>query len=78
LGTARTEPVPNLRGGQHQNRGGADMIGWFWRIFVGRFTSCRHKWVKSDEVKLLDDGKVVGYILVLSCGHCGDIKQVKI
>lgn len=70
------------------------MLGWLWRLIVGRFRSCHHRWsvLDKNELKLPrteaavgwysgpESGRwrVVGRIYTMQCAHCGNIKSVKV
>jgi len=46
------------------------MIGFLWRLIVGRFTSCRHDWEEIEVIKQRGPyGIHVG--VRLKCKHCG-------
>lgn len=52
------------------------MIGWLYRLIVGRFTDCRHEWVIFREFR----GEYVwggGHCTrrTLRCLKCGDLKN---
>lgn len=54
------------------------MIGWLWRILVGRFTSCRHEWETVGRIALVASSKdtcPIGHCYHLRCKKCGDYKQ---
>lgn len=62
------------------------MLGWLWRMIVGNFCGCSHKW------KIIEEGKVYSYNIfqsqgkpvetgksyILQCEHCGDIKHKEV
>jgi hypothetical protein len=55
------------------------MIGWLYRLIVGRFTDCRHEW----EIHQTITGKyrVVGgeaLIHSLRCKKCGEMKNHRV
>lgn len=61
------------------------MIGWLWRVIVGRFRAeprCAHQWEIHATVTLHDDHTSkrlpVGYCYVLRCKLCGDMMQRKV
>lgn len=51
------------------------MIGWLYRMIVGRFDSCRHNWetIGKGEVCRVSDGAVIGHRYDLRCKSCGDV-----
>lgn len=54
------------------------MIGWLYRMILGRFDACEHKWATFSEINLSPRGrpeKYAGTIYGLRCEKCGDIKQ---
>lgn len=55
------------------------MIGWLWRMIVGDFGGCKHKWATFTEQPLnrRDDPNraTVGIIYGQRCEKCGDITQ---
>ena len=54
------------------------MIGWLWRMIVGRFTACEHKWQTFSEMKVTPRGRqevIAGMLYGLRCEKCGDITQ---
>lgn len=49
------------------------MLGWLWRMIVGRFDACEHMWECEEKHKLTDDnGRVYGLKVILRCTECGD------
>lgn len=55
------------------------MIGWLWRVLVGNFNQCEHKWKLHTSVTVRDeDDDVVANKLVLQCEKCGDLKVKRI
>ena len=60
------------------------MMGFIWRLIVGRFRmapSCAHKWVQVHAVNVYDYGVSknipVAHKYTLRCEHCGDMKVFK-
>ena len=60
------------------------MIGFLYRLLIGKFTSCDHKWeiLKEKSVyNLADDGSYYNFPsytkYVMRCDHCGEIKVKK-
>lgn len=55
------------------------MLGWLWRMVVGRLHQCRHVWKIRDE-GVLDRKYASGRerlgvpFAVLQCEKCGDLK----
>lgn len=65
------------------------MLGWLWRLIVGRFRAlppapvappCTHHWDLFQQVECKDGyfNEVYGRIYVLRCKDCGDIAQRKV
>lgn len=55
------------------------MIGLLYRLVIGKFTSCSHKWETIDYAILHnEEGVSVGRKYYLKCTHCGYIKQKKL
>lgn len=56
------------------------MIGWIYRLIVGSFSSCHHdfKIIKEGEEKDIKSGSVIGYVYVLQCSKCGELKNHKV
>lgn len=50
------------------------MIGWLWRLLIGRFTSCDHKWETKEELQYVtkDTRAPAGKRVLLRCEKCGD------
>lgn len=54
------------------------MIGWLWRMIVGRFDVCEHKWAQFSKMEVHPRGRpevLAGAIYGLRCEKCGDITQ---
>lgn len=59
------------------------MIGWIWRVLVGRFSMpplCAHKWAVRATFRLTrrkPDGTELpsGESYVLRCSDCGEMKN---
>lgn len=54
------------------------MIGWLWRMLVGRFTSppsCQHKWQEKHRFDVVKpETRRLALILVeLHCSVCGEV-----
>lgn len=67
-----------MLGNRHHHRGGnvvAPVIGWLWRILIGRFTSCEHRWETMEKGQEQIDGRCIGYFVCLKCDKCGDWKS---
>ena len=55
------------------------MLGWFYRIFVGRFSGCNHKWEAKERIATYGPGNEetpAYHKYVLQCEHCGDMKII--
>lgn len=56
------------------------MLGWLYRVIIGHFDKCSHKWKTIEEYSLCDHRdhniKFMGYIL--RCDSCGNIKKEEI
>lgn len=55
------------------------MIGWLYRMLVGRFSQCKHHWKEMRPAMVagrIDEGRTKDQLIcyVLQCEHCGDIK----
>lgn len=52
------------------------MIGWIWRMVIGRFSNCDHQWIAGELVKsyVSGDDMPVKIKRVMKCTKCGDIK----
>lgn len=49
------------------------MIGWLYRVLVGRFCDCSHFWEIKKEIPVqYESARTTRYHL--QCKHCGDIK----
>jgi hypothetical protein len=50
------------------------MIGWLYRVLIGRFSRCDHKWetMETINVKDISDG-TSWYRYILKCEKCGEI-----
>lgn len=56
------------------------MIGWLYRIIIGRFSQCEHKWSHAGELKEFgdrDDGLPTRYTILMRCDKCGDMKRFR-
>jgi len=54
------------------------MLGWLWRVLVGRFSRCDHKWDVAEVRRVTDriDGGESRYQrYVLLCQKCGDVQS---
>lgn len=51
------------------------MIGWLWRMIVGRFDHCRHEWETMDKASIstTDEAtkRIIGFHVNLRCKKCG-------
>ena len=55
-------------------KGDIEMLGFVWRVLVGRFTSCSHKWTIKESAAVQNwKDEEVGKIFVLQCEKCGEI-----
>jgi len=55
------------------------MIGLLYRLIIGRFSSCQHKWEIHDTTRIVIENNVaVGTKYHLRCEHCGDMKKVEL
>lgn len=54
------------------------MLGWLWRMIVGRF-GCEHKWVVAEkhpfEEKFAGTTYATGQLFILRCEKCGNMKR---
>lgn len=56
------------------------MLGWLYRILIGRFTECDHHWVILRRVDIIesDFGDIpYGRRYELQCDKCGWLKSRK-
>jgi hypothetical protein len=55
------------------------MLGWLWRVIVGRFNGCTHKWKLISETGVVPYEGALPYYrkYVLQCEHCGNLKNKK-
>jgi hypothetical protein len=53
------------------------MLGWLYRVLVGRFRSCNHRWVIIEQTKLVRvrDLEYAGIRYTLQCEKCGNLKE---
>lgn len=52
------------------------MIGWLWRILVGRVSSCQHEWETLENRDIGNrKGNVIGSYYILKCKKCGDMRH---
>ena len=53
-----------------------------WLIYIFKWGSCKHIWIKTDNIKVYDiengEKYYTDYIVILKCEKCGDIKKLKI
>ncbi len=62
------------------------MIGWIWRMIVGRFSRCDHKWkiIQSLEYMKRSESieghtrRIEGMQHTLQCEKCGDLMKREI
>lgn len=52
-----------------------DMLGFLWRLIVGRFSSCTHKWEILQWCDVTSHGTKIGTRYHLQCTHCGNVKK---
>lgn len=51
------------------------MLGWLYRALIGNFRSCKHEWEIYEKGKYSQEGNVIGYMFILKCKHCGEMKN---
>jgi hypothetical protein len=51
------------------------MIGWLWRVIVGRFSSCEHKFEVHQEIDVVSPYGGKWHAYDLRCEHCGKMKR---
>lgn len=57
------------------------MLGWLWRLFIGRFSSCDHRWTERGTYTIYRDNSCTipsGNGVVLRCEKCGDFVHRKV
>jgi len=64
------------------------MIGWLWRVLVGRFSMppiCAHKWEIHEQIEVMaerlmptDEPVAIGRKYVLRCQDCGDMREFRV
>ena len=54
------------------------MLGWLYRIIIGRFSTCEHNWKKISDGEIKQDGIMKAKIMVYRCIKCGKTDKVKI
>ena len=56
------------------------MIGFLWRIIVGRFSSCQHKWNQFDTVSVFswNSDRPIYYDYHQKCEKCGKLQKVRL
>lgn len=55
------------------------MLGWLYRMIIGSFKGCQHKWVVIADIRLAVPDKMdltSGFQRDLQCEKCGNIKSV--
>jgi hypothetical protein len=58
------------------------MIGWLYRMIVGYFHQCRHKWVEKSRASYKKEGTDLfdgswtktGQMIEFRCEHCGEFR----
>lgn len=54
------------------------MLGWLYRMIVGRFTSCSHQWAILQKINIFEGGsRPVQTDYQLCCEKCGILKYQK-
>jgi len=54
------------------------MLGWLYRIVIGRFGACAHEWVIYREVAIFDGSRAsrpCANRYELKCKKCGDMRK---
>ncbi len=56
------------------------MLGWLWRVLVGRFRVCDHVWETVETTKVIATPKAIphAYDKHLRCTKCGNWKSVRL
>lgn len=56
------------------------MIAWLYKLIIGNFSHCKHKWQINQEYDVFQ-GETKGLPIrkgyILQCEKCGDIKSVR-
>lgn len=54
------------------------MLGWIWRMLVGRFSTCEHHWEVLKQL-VIENNKndSIGVEYHMKCSKCGEIKSKK-
>jgi len=54
------------------------MLGWLYRVLVGSFKSCEHKYKIVSQFKITDYcGNTTAHRYVQQCEHCGKLKNFR-
>jgi len=59
------------------------MLGWLYRMIVGRFTSCSHKWVIYKTIQIFSSNQdreaniPCRHDYMLLCSKCGILEYKK-
>lgn len=51
------------------------MLGFLYRLLVGRFTECKHEWEIIDINNYGRNNKIKGFLYALQCKKCGDVES---
>jgi len=51
------------------------MLGYLWRLIIGRFSSCEHQWTIIKNGNITQDDVICGEWYDLQCVICGDVKR---
>ncbi len=56
------------------------MLGWIYRLLIGRFVSCNHEWeIESSHDRLdIKDNYVLGRAYFARCKKCGIPKRFNV
>lgn len=57
-------------------QGLTNMLGYLYRILIGRFSSCEHVWETQSVCRVVNhDGVSIGQSAYLRCTKCGEWKR---
>jgi hypothetical protein len=63
------------QGASPANNKGVNMLGWLYRVIIGRFGYCQHTWKILCKGQYTGDFGNTGNYYDLQCTKCGKIKS---